>query len=446
MKVPKIFVPEKNLEKNLEKILSKKFYMLNKERNKVMMYSLNGELLGSTMIGQCMDSLEMFTFHNKKMLTAKFGDSNTQDNNRAIFDERLNHLILTTSYPNQAYCVFERKNGRDLLMLNTAAQRTKGTKITYYDLDGTKLDDFYYELHDVLTNKAFVIRTNEQNYLALCFNHHTLLIHEDLHTMLKLKTVRDVNDVHIVNLKGDERVIALCFKDDGPSYQVLRIFDNKLKLLEELNTKDFKNVLPTDDPWHDQLLSFKTHRFGSQDYFFATIERKSQSNRTDLKVLNTDFKEVFQSEDIVKDYVRIEKFNSKDYFFILANRRGTTMIEVYDEMFELKDTIAIPSSGLLRKYEILNFNNTDYLAYVKNGCLNLYSGDFPHNQIFCNIEGPNKSIPIFDTNNGLEKIIPFNHKGNDFLALEYGHGDGIYIYDENLNLVKEFSGRDLCVA
>jgi hypothetical protein len=401
MKIPKTFVPEKNLEKNLENILSKKFYMLNKERNKVMMYSLNGELLGSTMVGQCMDSLEMFTSCNKKMLTAKFGDSNTQNNNRAIFDGKLNRLIVTPSYPNQAYCVFGRKNGPDLLMVNTTAKRTKGTRIAYYGLDGTKLNDFYHEIPDVLTNKAFVIKTKEQNYLALCFNYHTILVNEGSHNILTLKTEPGINDIQVVDTKDGERILSLCCRDVGPAYQALKILDSKLNLIEQLNTKNFKPTTPGDS-WHDKAKSLKTYKLGLQDYLFFSFENKIK-NRTDLKVLNTDFKEVFQSEDIIKDYVRIEKFNSKDYFFILANRRGTTMIEVYDEVFELKDTIAIPSSSLSRKYEVLNFNNTDYLAFIKNGCLDLYSGDFPHNQIFCNIEGPNKSITIFDTNNGLKK-------------------------------------------
>ncbi len=444
MKIPKTFVPEKNTEKSLENILSKKFYMLNKEGSKVMTYSPNGELLGSTMIGQCMDSLEMFTSCNKKMLTTKFGDSNTQDNNRAIFDERLNHLILTTSYPNQAYCVFERKNGRDLLMLNTAAQRTKGTKITYYEPDGTKLDDFYYELHDVLTNKAFVIRTNEQNYLALCFNHHTLLIHEDLHTMLKLKTVNNVNDIHTVNIKGDERVIALCFKDDGPSYQVLRIFNNNLKLLEELNTETFRPASP-EDPWHDQLLSFKPCRIGSKDYFFAAVERKKEKDRIDLKVLNTDFEEVFQLEDIVKRHYCVEKFNGKDHIFVRLNKGG--IVNIYDEDFNLKDKILVRESSLQDRYKILEFNGTSYFACVNEGYLTLHSGKIPfYGSHWTNKKVASADIKLKNINSGLKKVIPFDYKGKDFLALEYEKNRGVDVYDEDFRFVRSFPGGDFCVA
>ncbi len=436
MKVPKIFLPEKNTEKNLEKILSKKFYTLDKEGNNIKAYDFNGKLLKSATIGERMHNLETFMLYNKKMLTARFGESN-----RAVFDEKLNPIIMTPSHPNQTYSVFERKNNPSLLMINTTAKRTRGTRITYYQQDSTKLDDFYYELHDMLSNKAFVLKTKEQNYLALCFNNHTLLIHENLHEMKKLKTELNINDVSVVDMKGEERVIALCLKDDGPAFQVLRIFDNKLKLLEELNTETFKSASP-EDPWHDRLLSFKPYKIGQKDYFFVAVERKKEKNRTDLKVLNTDFEEVFQLEDIVKDYVRVENFNGKDHAFVLANRRGATMIEVLDETFKLEDTITIPYSGLLRKYEVLNLNNVDYLAYIKEGYLKFYSGPFPLNYPFYEV----KSITLLDTNNGLEKIIPFNYKGNDFLALEYGHGDGICVYDEDFKLFREFTGRDFCVA
>ncbi|MDP2907563.1 MAG: hypothetical protein Q8O03_06485 [Nanoarchaeota archaeon] len=444
MKIPKTFIPEKSLEKNLEQILSKKFYMLNKERNKVMVYSLNGELLGSTMIGRCMDSLEMFTFHNKKMLTVKFGDSNTQDNNRAIFDERLNHLILTASYPNQAYCVFERKNGRDLLMLNTAAQRTKGTKITYYEPDGTKLDDFYYELHDVLTNKAFVIRTNEQNYLALCFNYYTILVHEDLKKMLTMHTIRDVNDIHSVNLKGEERVIALCF-NEHLSYQVLRIFDNRLNLMEQLNTKDFKPVLPVDDPWHDKLLSFEPYRIGSKDYFFAAVERKKEKDRIDLKVLNTDFEEVFQLEDIVHWRTLVEKFNGKDHFFVMFHKGS--VVNVYDENFNLKDEILVHKSSLQGRYKILEFNCTSYFACVNEGYLTFHSGKIPfYGSHWTNKKVASADIRLKNINSGLKKIIPFDYKGKDFIALEYDNNDGIDVYDDNFKFVRNFPGGDFCIA
>lgn len=288
MKIPKAFIPERNTEKSLEKILSKKLYTIDEEKRKILVHDINGKLIDSKTIGENVSDLETFDFYNNKMFTVKFGDNLY---NRAVFNKRLEPMIMTLSYPNQAYCVFERKNYPSILMINTTAKRTKGTKISYYEANGTKLDDTYHELHDTLTNKAFVIKTNEQNYLALCFNYYTILVHEDLKNMMTMHTTRGVNDIHTVNLKGEERIIALCF-NQHLSYQVLRIFDQRLNLLEELSIKDFKPVLPADDPWHDQLLSFEPYRFGSKDYFLATVERKKEKNRTDLKVLNTDFEEV----------------------------------------------------------------------------------------------------------------------------------------------------------
>jgi len=440
MKIPKTFIPEKSLEKNLEQILSKKFYTLDKKGGKILGCSFDGKLLNSTKTGEHMSGLESFTFCGKQRLTAKFGE-----HDRMILDEKLNPAIITPGHPNKAYCVFERKKHPDLLMVNATAKRTKGTKVAYYNHDLTKFNDSYHDIYDILTNTAFVVKTKEQNYLALCFNYHTLLVNEDLHTMLKLKTEPNINDVNVVNMKGEERIIALCLKDDSPAYQVLRIFDNKLKLLEELSTKDFKPVLPTDDPWHDQLLSFKPYSLGSQDYFLVTVERKNEKDRTDLKVLNTNFEEVFHSEDIVEDYVRVEKFNGKDHFFVMFHKGS--VVNVYDENFNLKDEILVHKSSLQGRYKILEFNCTSYFACVNEGYLTLHSGKIPfYGSHWTNKKVASADIRLKNINSVLKKIMPFDYKGKDFIALEYGNNEGVDVYDDNFKFVRNFPGGDFCVA
>lgn len=446
MKIPKTFVPEKNLEKSLEKILSKKLYTIDEEKSKILVHDINGKLIDSKTIGENISDLETFDFYNNKMFTVKFGDNLY---NRAVFNKRLEPMIMTPSYPNQAYSVFERKNHPSILMVNTTAKRTKGTKISYYKANGTKLDDdMYHELHDILTNKTFVIKTNEQNYLALCFSYYTILVHEDLKNMMTMHTTRDVNDIHTVNLKGEERIIALCF-NEHLSYQVLRIFDKRLNLLEELSTKDFKHGLPIHDSWHDQLLSFKPYRIGSKDYFLATVERKKEKDRIDLKVLNQDFEEVFQLEDIVKDHVRVEKFNGKDRFFVPLNQKVGIVNHIYDENFCLQELMMLRDSSLREKYKVVEFNGISYFACVHKGYLNFYSDDilciYTFDGFFGNNQ-PSASIRLADTNSGLKKIIPFDYKGKDFLALEYWHNECTNIYDSSFKLVKSFPGGDFCVA
>lgn len=439
MKIPKTFIPEKNTEKSLEKILSKKLYTIDEEKSKILVHDFNGGVIGSKTIGENIDDLETFSFYNNKMLTVKFGDNLY---NRAVFNKRMEPIIMTPSYPNQAYSVFERKNGPDLLMVNTTAQRTKGTKISYYETNGTKLNDFYYEIPDTLTNKAFVVKTKKENYLALCFNYHTILVNESLHRVLTLKTEPDINDIQVVDTKDGERILSLCCRDVGLAYQALKILDSKLNLLEQLNTKNFKPTTP-DDPWHDKAKSLKTHKLNSQEYLFFSVENKIK-NRTDLKVLNTDFEEVFQLEGIIQYRFNVEKFNGKDHLFVRL-KKGE-VVNVHDENFNLEDEIPVAYSSLQGKYKILELNGTSYFACVNEGYLTLHSGKIP----FYGSHWTNKKVASADIKlrniDGLKKIIPFEYKGKDFLALEYEKNRGIDVYDENFKFVRSFPGGDFCVA
>lgn len=446
MKIPKTFLPEKGLEKRLDNILSKKLYTIHKDGSIINAYGFNGELLShSKSLGEPMSCLETFNFANHKLLTVKFGDNSDQ---RVVFDERFNPVIVTPKVKAQTYCVFERKNDKSLLMVNFTTDRTRHTKITYFEHDGTKLEDSYHELHDTLTNNAFVVKTKGQNYMALCFNHHTILVYEDLHTRLKLKTEPNINDLCTVNIKGEEVVIALC-NDDERSFQVLKIFDNKLKLLEKLSTKDFKTILPIDDPWHDKLVGFKTLKFGSKDYFFALIGRKAPTGRVDLKVLNTDFEEVLNVPDLYNCagncYISVKEHNDQECLFIpvfgLLHK-----LYAYQENFSLVDEIHLSRRFFITPYKVVNFKETSYLITLGNDALNFYS-DFPQNPNSWHKRNPNRRLKLpKDEDLKLKDIIPFDYNNKDFLALEYWNRNGIDVYDQGLNFVRRLPGGDFCIA
>ncbi|MBM3199807.1 hypothetical protein FJZ53_02630 [Candidatus Woesearchaeota archaeon] len=463
MRVPQTFVSE-NAELNLDRIMAKKVYYIPKRWKSIEVRMVNGDFVDSKIIdgsritdqylaesrkfdGRVMD-LKTFKFNGKDMFISKFGDSM---HNLVLFDDKLNEILFTQSCPNPSYCVFERKNNPDALVLNITGSRSNGTIIGCYDNKGNEIAAFGASIDhesgygkDTLTSTVSAVKTKKQNYLALEYFSHIQVRDEDLNFVSLLRmSHKNSKKISVANIGGIERIICLGVEQKAKSClysNVVNIFDNSFSLVEQIYAETLGCKC---------IFRCESFKLDGKEYFIFAYE--NEKGDADVKILDTDFKEVLKVKD-VNDFwhVRAGKFNGQDYMFIPSGKRSKAKVQVYDNNFRLRDSIKVSNCALNRKYYILSINSTDYFTCVQEGNLNFYSGEFPLQGGFFKKKKPLSIKLKNDTEDrwlySLKEIIPFEYKDENFLALEYWTNECTDVYDNNLKLVKSFPGGDFCVV
>ncbi len=466
MRIPTLFIPEdRNIDINLEKILAQKVYYIPKDWMSIEVCTVNGDFVTSKTLDDSkikdedlrsirkldkrVTDLNIFKLNGKDMFITKFGDSM---HNLVVFNDKLEELLFTQSYPNPSYCVFERKKDADVLVMNTSNKDNScGAKLSYYNNKGKEVGSFYAKIsheagygYDTLTSVSSLVKTGKQNYLALHYFNHIAVVDENLSIVSSFPTPsRSSQNISVVDIRGKENILALGWKEHKQGYdyhtQVLNVFDNKFSLVEQLDAKRFGCGF---------VLMCKNVKFNGKELLFFMDQNKDYA---DLKIFDTRFEEVFDVKDVTDCWrIRVGKFNDKNYVFIPSGPASKEKIRIYDEGFKLKDELAVDNCSLEGLYYVVNIKGIDYLALIQEGRLNFYPGDFPLKGSFFKRKKPVSIELRKDPNNmwayHLKNIIPFKHKDEDFLALEYWHNECTDIYDRSFKLVNSFPGGDFCIA
>jgi len=476
MKLPKTFLPETNQEKNLEKLLSKKMYVVEKNWKTIKTYDIHGDILAikefivpvsvPKPIGNVdahfgpieeeiqnrnvrVTDLTEFTFNGKKFLTARYGFELDQ---RLVFDKNLQEFLSIAKSPNQTWTIFERKNKPDVLMINNG-----NNLISYYDSRGVKLEDYSFSGRlNCLSRATTSLKMKKQNYLVLNFWRDLVVVNEDLIPKQYFKVpMSSSSPLAVLKQNGDEKIIVLTEGEEGIyRCQYLTIFNDKVDTLEEeiKIEKLFGKKIP-------EIMNIGNLNIGDQNliYLVTRYHKKKRKDKNILKIFDNNLEEVWSMDNYGRSnpHSYVENFNDKNYIFVPYEKRRKGEVRIYDENFNLKDKLPTNlNSSFMNKekarfmnYKIIHMNDQDYIAVKDKSKLCLYSGDFPLNKCLWKKEPVSISLRKGDgISGGLKRVVPFENNRQEFLALEYWHNEGVDIYDNEFNKVLELPGGDFCVS